>query len=235
MTEIFPSWKAPPLSIDFSRLPALPPIRGEPEELLQGRLGNHREWALAHLGDAVVGSAARRAFFPQNSETRDRAWWYLCSQVVANSTLSFLAVRYQLHAVKNPGVVYSNQKLMADLFEALVGALSLQAESRNALETWLEALFSSVFLDASTSEFKQFSTAWAEAGKVQPRVYPVGISRGTSSVYYDPDRRAQMIQAQAILMRTAPQTMTSHPTPIQNLKSYLWEPPRLRSARTEIG
>lgn len=76
---------------------------------------------------------------------------YLRSLLVRNTTLSYLAWHYNFHTLVRPAraLHHLDQKEVADLFEAYLGAVSLESHGERKAAAWVTAIFSpSVFPDA---------------------------------------------------------------------------------------
>ncbi|GAA5851078.1 hypothetical protein JCM5353_008953 [Sporobolomyces roseus] len=192
--SISPSWRDPLLPILIEKLPPLPQIKND--QLAVQAVSHRSHFAtldsrnrnetkreaevqsyevLELIGDGFMGAAAASALrkhFPQLPT-------YQCREVlavlVANNTISYLAVGYGLHrklrmfkdGATDRGI---SQKVCADLFEAHIGALFVDeedSERSERLSNWLNRLFSpEVF--PSLSQYVDGWMAKVAAGDVKP-------------------------------------------------------------------
>ncbi|GAA5827771.1 hypothetical protein JCM3770_005416 [Rhodotorula araucariae] len=158
-------WVDPPFSIDCRNLPDLPAL---PDDWDACRDGGHRyvykrynEQDDARLGDAdlesVLSSVFRKRYGlvlaprvcsspgPFRYAVRWLTSWaqHLIAMLTRNSVLSVLAVAYDLRATGKSIVSDGNmsQHHAADLFEAVVGTMRVNAKLRSARFSWLYELF----------------------------------------------------------------------------------------------
>ncbi|KAK4702108.1 hypothetical protein P7C70_g4125, partial [Phenoliferia sp. Uapishka_3] len=139
-------WENPPITVNLSGLPPLPSLTSEVTALLNGNAPTFRVKALAYLGDAVLSAYLRRKYYKRFAlkETDVSGLTILASLVASmeqNTTLSVLSMGYGwLH----PQTKLNSQKGSADVFEAVVGGLSLSKNEGGVrgLEQWLDQVFS---------------------------------------------------------------------------------------------
>ncbi|KAM0748307.1 hypothetical protein T439DRAFT_328288 [Meredithblackwellia eburnea MCA 4105] len=139
------TWDALPAKFDFEQLLSRPTKKIPMKQLFGGKLLSKSERnSLAHLGDAYLELHMTMWFFVEfgYEGPRDRL-----NQLLRNSTFSHLALHYDLHEIitsrEFEKVGIKPQKLVADIFEAYVGGLSVgTVNERESLVEWLNQLFS---------------------------------------------------------------------------------------------
>ncbi|KAL8291799.1 hypothetical protein RQP46_002057 [Phenoliferia psychrophenolica] len=149
-------WRTTPLRIYPGALPPLPSIsKRRHEQIFGSRHSSSSSTAIVlinatdsyrpldFLGDALLGHLVSRILHKSFPQLRNGHLTYLRSLLVRNTTLSYLAYHYSFHTLLRPTRSLSqiDQKEMADLFEAYLGALSLESRGERKAEAWIATVF----------------------------------------------------------------------------------------------